>query len=135
MRVDGTNISALIVAKPGQLREGLQALLSTIPQISHLGQVDDGCSALKFVAQHSIRLMVLDLEPSNYDLLTTLAKIKASYPQTQVLVLVDNESDQQITATAGADAVLIKGFQAPKLLAAIEELVFKNNLSRLDVSS
>jgi DNA-binding NarL/FixJ family response regulator len=129
------DISALIVAKPGQLREGLQALLSTIPQIKHLSQADDGRSALKFVTQHCPRLMVLDLEPSNYELLATLAKIKASYPQTQALVLVDNERDQQITATAGADVVLIKGFQASKLLATIEDLVFKNKLSCLDISS
>lgn len=115
---------ALIVAKPSQLREGLQAMLTSIPQLKQVSQVDDVPSALRMVARHSPALVLLDFDLSSSDLLAvTLKQIKATRPQSQCIALVHNEQEYQLAKTAGADVVLMKGVPATQLLAIVKELL------------
>jgi DNA-binding NarL/FixJ family response regulator len=115
---------ALIVAKPSQFREGLQAMLTSIPQIKQVSQVDDAPSALRMVAQHYPALVLLDFDLSSSDVLAvTLKQIKATWPQSQCIALVHNEQEYQMAKAAGADVVLMKGVPATKLLTIVKDLL------------
>ncbi len=53
-------VPTLIVAKPGRMRTGLQALLRTMPEIEVAGQVDRASDALGWVVEQGPSLVLLD---------------------------------------------------------------------------
>lgn len=113
---------ALIVAKSAPLRKGLQALLATMPRVE-LELADDSLSAIKRFTEYPPSLVLLDTGLLGNDIYATLGRVKAEWPQSRCLVLVDDVQQRQKAESAGADVVLLKGFPAAKLFEVIEELV------------
>ncbi len=116
------DISTLIAARPGRVRDGLQALLAAIPQIEMIGQADDGASALKSVVEHRPALVLLDTNLPGNEVWAVLRQIKAQWPQARCLIMSDSGQQRRAAQAAGADGMLLKGFLAAELLAAIKEL-------------
>jgi hypothetical protein len=54
---------------------------------------------------------------------TALGEVKSRWPLTRCLALADCVEQKEEAESAGADAVLIKGFTAAKFTATIEELL------------
>lgn len=117
-----SNASMLIIAKPGELRESLYALLSTVPQIGRLHRADSGPAALGH-AEIPPRLLLLDFNLPCPGLPATLRQLRTRWPQACTLVLVDNLHEQQLAVAAGADRVLPKGVRPARFLAEIETLL------------
>ena len=68
---------ALVIAKPGHLRNGLQSLLRTIPQIEILAESHDPSVLLKMDGEVRPELILVDgaiIDEANW---SALAKIKA----------------------------------------------------------
>lgn len=114
---------ALIVAKPGPLRDSLQSFLLTLPQIETASLADDAPSALRAVTEHSPALVLVDANLPEGEALVALRQIKAESSQSRILVLADDIQQQQDAAAAGADAVFVIGFPAASLLESIERLL------------
>lgn len=114
---------ALIVARPGRLRESLSVLLAATSQIGRVDNVDDGPAALRMFAESPPALVLLDTNMPNDGVQTVLRQIKAGWPQTLCLVLADNDQERRAAQAAGADGVLLKGFSAARLLATVERLL------------
>jgi two-component system nitrate/nitrite response regulator NarL len=117
------SISALIVAEPGPLRDGLRALLRATPQISAVIQVDNTSSALGAVVEHYPALVLLDASLFDSGALSLVRMIKAEGIRSRCLVLADDVQQQQEARSVGADVALLKGFSAAKLLEMIERLL------------
>ena len=115
--------SALIIAKPNQLRASLQVLLMTVPQIERVDLVDSGSAALALSAEYLPMLVLLDLSSFDYQTAVTLKQLRTKWPHSQYIVLADNEQEEQLAISAKADVVLIKGAPAAKLLATIETVL------------
>ena len=115
--------SALIIARPSQLRASLQVLLTTIPQIEQVDLVDSGPAALVLSVEYLPSLVLLDLNLSDYQTASTLKQLKVKWPHSQYIVLVDTAPGKQLATSAKAAVILIKGAPAAKLLAAIEKLL------------
>jgi two-component system nitrate/nitrite response regulator NarL len=118
-----SDVSTLIAARPGRMRDCLHALLKAVSHIQVIGCADDGASALKLVIEHEPNLVLLDTNLSEAQVYSVLEQIKATRSQTRCIVLADSIQQQRTAAAAGADAALIKGFRAAKLVEVIEELV------------
>jgi DNA-binding NarL/FixJ family response regulator len=118
-----SHVLVLIVARPGPLRDGLRALLTTVPQIELVGQVDNAPSALKMVAERRPAVVLLNPDLPGDEVWTVLKGIKAEGSQTRCIVLADNIQQQQVAKAAGADYALLKGFAATRLLRTIESLL------------
>lgn len=116
------HMSALIIAQPGQLRDGLQVLLAAIPPIKKVIQVEDVPSALALRRQDPA-LVLLNGDLPGDELVAALAQIKDEWAQAQCIVLVDDEQRYETAETGGADVVLMKGILASKFFATIEELL------------
>lgn len=116
-------ISALIIAKPGQLRDGLQTLLMTIPQIGTVYQADSGTVVFASTATHAPGLVLLDFDLPTDDAAMTLQQIKERWPYTRCIALVDNADDHTAAGTVGAEIVLFKGVLATRLVAIIENVL------------
>ncbi|HBY96095.1 MAG TPA: hypothetical protein DEP84_19420 [Chloroflexi bacterium] len=118
--------SIVIIARPSLLRDGLQAVLTAIPQTEIVGQVADGASALTVVSEQHPALVVFESDRPGKEVWTVLQHIKAESPETCCIVLTDDAGQQGAATAAGADLALLKGFPAEKLFATIEHLLQKN---------
>jgi len=113
----------LIVAKPGPLRHGLRALLSSMPHVEIMGVAAHGKAALRAMAQGRPAMVLMDCGLSREGFLPLLKQIKATWPKVQCLVLVDSTEQQREAQAAKADTVLLKGVPAARLSEAMEKLL------------
>jgi len=122
------NASALIVVRSPRIREGVRALLKSIPYLEIIDQADDGPSALKMVADHHPALVLLDSNLPDEEAWAVLKQTKALWPQTQCLVLATSAEQQWIAKAAGADEVLLTGFPASKFFTVIDGLLSRQQV-------
>jgi CheY-like chemotaxis protein len=128
MEIMESNVSALIVARPGHRRDNLRALLRAVPQLKNINQVDDGPSALKIIIdgkQPSLVLLDSTLPDSEVQLILEQTQTRPSRPRS--LVLVDMTRSQPSTTVNRADEVLSADFSITTFLAVAQRL-----LTRLD---
>jgi DNA-binding NarL/FixJ family response regulator len=112
----------LVVAPPGRLRDGLQAMLRSIPCVRSVERADDGPSALSRMEQHAPDVVLLDENLADEEAWTVSRQIRARWPHVRCLVLTISGWHQQQTHAEDADAVLVKGFTTERLGAAISRL-------------
>jgi DNA-binding NarL/FixJ family response regulator len=117
--------SVLIIARPGPLRDGLQALLTAMPQIDTVEWACDLSSALDMTSEHCPALVFLDAGTAGSEISLTLRRAKAKWPQAQCMFLANDVQQQREAEDASADAALLKGFPAAKLVATIAGLLLK----------
>ena len=114
---------ALVVAPPGRLSDGWRALLLATPQIGDVRQFYDAPSALDAVEALGPDLVLLEVEPFGEGAWALLDQIKVQAPQCLCIVLICSARQQRDAQIAGADEVLLKGFPAGQLAAAVERLL------------
>jgi DNA-binding NarL/FixJ family response regulator len=114
-------VLTLIVSNAGSLQNGLQALLTTIPQIDPVLADKDLSTVLKLVENHQPALTILDM--SIPEVKEAIRQIKELCPQIHLIVLVNNVKEQKDVEELGVDRVLLKGFPAQKLVDIIEKLI------------
>jgi DNA-binding NarL/FixJ family response regulator len=115
--------SALIIARPGALREGLRAALAAMPALNSVEEADNTSLALSRFASYEPVLVLLNaVEPDDL-ILVAYRWIKARWPKARCVVLTDTVRQQRKVRAAGADSVLIKGFVPQKLFAALDRLL------------
>jgi DNA-binding NarL/FixJ family response regulator len=117
------NTSVLIVARPGPLREGLGALMSAIPQIDRIDEVDGASLALTRAREQRLAVVLLGTYSLGDEIWRTLRQIKAQWPKVRCVVLAENDQQQREAQAAGADAVFLNGFPAARLVSTIESLL------------
>ena len=115
------SVSALIAVCPGPLRDSLHFFLNTLPEIGRVLLVDDTTAAIAAVQHMAPALVLLDTRlpgPEPLDVLETLRTLDG---KRHCLVLADTVLQQQSAADSGADASLLKGYDASKLVATIKD--------------
>jgi DNA-binding NarL/FixJ family response regulator len=122
MKETKTNLG-LVVARPGLVRDGLQAVLSAIPGMDALEPADDGASALDRLKSHRPDLVILDSSLSEGAVCTTLRQIKGQWPDVRCIVVAASPQQGHAMKAAGADAMLVEGFSAALLSTAIKALL------------
>jgi DNA-binding NarL/FixJ family response regulator len=115
--------STLIIARPEPLRDGLHALVGTMPQIGTVNVVSDVHSALKVDLDPCPALVLVDAGLADDDIWLTVRRARARWPGARTIILVSNVDQQMEAEAAGADAVLLEGFPAGRLVAAIVKLL------------
>jgi len=115
--------SVLIVAKPGPLREGLGALMSAIPQIDRIDEVDTASFALARVREQRPAVVLLGTFSLGDEIWRMLRQIKAQWPRIRCVVLAENDQQGREAQAAGADAVFLNGFPAARLVSTVESLL------------
>jgi len=111
--------SALIVGRPGPLRDGLRALVGSLPQIDAVAVVNDGSSLLMSGIDPAPSLVVLDADSTSDSVWRLARQARLKWSQARIIVLVGSVEEQQEAEDAGADAVLLQGFPAGRLVTAI----------------
>ncbi|NLW47255.1 MAG: response regulator transcription factor [Firmicutes bacterium] len=115
-------IRLLIVDDHPLFRQGVRFYLESIPELELIGEVENGKVALSFLAEHSVDLILMDLQMPGMDGVETTKRIKEAWPETKVLVLTSfNSWDQVYTALkSGASGYILKDAPPEELVAAIK---------------
>jgi DNA-binding NarL/FixJ family response regulator len=119
----------LIVAPPGDLQIGLQALLTTRLEVDVL-VTGEGSSALKVIERHNPAMVILDQDLPYNTAPMIIQRIKSSWPDVRCVVLVNDDQGCQEVLDKGADHIVIKGLPGGKLVTEIEELLHPENLDQ-----
>jgi DNA-binding NarL/FixJ family response regulator len=114
---------ALLVVKPGPLRDGLDALLYAMPEMQLVVHANDANASLDFCQQGTTDLVILEIRPGDRDLLAKVPDMKVLCPQRKVIALIHDEEDRGPAEAAGADSVLSVGMRATRLREVIMEIV------------
>lgn len=115
--------SALIIAQPGPLRDGLHALVGTMPQIGTVNVSGDVESSLGLRFNRCPSLVLLDAHLNEDNVWLAVRRVKRKWPQARTIVLAGTVEQQEAAEAAGADVVLLEGFPAGRLVAAIVKLL------------
>jgi DNA-binding NarL/FixJ family response regulator len=113
----------MIIAQPGQLRDSLQILLQTIPNMEFVVAAHDTPTALAMERHYCPALVLLDMNLAVSNELPLLHQMKQRCPNVRTIVMVDAEAQRTLCETAHVDVVLVKGVLATRLVAIIEELL------------
>ncbi len=80
-------------------------------------------SALKMTEVPAV--VVVDAKVGGLCLPAAINKIKTTWPQTRLIILVEDELEFQVAEATGGDVLLRKGFPAAKFIEAVETLLTK----------
>ncbi len=103
------------------VRSGLRLLLEAEPDIDVVGEALEGGEALNLVEQHLPDVVLMDIAMPGMDGLEATRRIKAKWPQIQVLVLTMHRSDEYFfeMLKAGASGYILKGAETSDLIHAV----------------
>ncbi|WP_460347916.1 response regulator [Actinoallomurus acanthiterrae] len=101
----GDSVSVIVADDQSAVREGLAALLSTLPGIIVAGQAADGDAAVDLVAAVSPQVVLMDLNMPGCDGVAATRRITADHPGTRVVVLTTYADDESIIGALQAGAL------------------------------
>ena len=116
-------MNAIVVGQRGALRDGLIALLYTMPDIRVVSATEQYSSALELVKGHTSFFVLLQIDSPGQACDEWINMIKERAPNTRILALVNDASLMSERLSAGVDIVLIQGVGTDKLREAVEVLV------------
>ncbi|GLW99910.1 response regulator transcription factor [Microtetraspora sp. NBRC 16547] len=117
-------IRIVVVDDHPLMREGLRALVASLPDIEVVGEACDGDAARREVQLTHPDVVVMDLHmPGTNGVDATRAIVRAA-PATRVLVLTMFEDDESVFAAmrAGASGYLVKGAQQEEIIRAVRSV-------------
>ena len=92
------------------VREGLQTILDTAPDLELVGEARDGVEAVKLAGELLPDVVLMDLRMPRMDGIEAIRQIKAKYPQLEIVILTTYDEDDYIVKglQAGARGYLLK---------------------------
>ncbi|SHK07847.1 two component transcriptional regulator, LuxR family [Desulfatibacillum alkenivorans DSM 16219] len=107
------------------LRAGLRSLLEDMEEVEVTAEARDGVEAIQCVREHLPDLLLLDLSMPRLNGLSAINEIKASYPETKILVLTVHKAEDYILESfrAGADGYCLKEADRADLFGAIRNVL------------
>jgi DNA-binding NarL/FixJ family response regulator len=125
----------LIVVRPGPLRDGVEALMTTVSRIEIVGKVESASSALRLVLSCRPDLVLLDAGLPGDEGWNVLAHCRREHPGLRCILFADDTEQVREGRAAGADAVFLKGFPAEEIVGTVERLLFGYEREQGDVQS
>jgi two-component system response regulator NreC len=122
-------IRVLIADDHAVVRAGLRALLSSAPDLDLVGEASGGVEAVELAVKLHPDIVVLDLSMPDLDGISAVRQIKASCPQTRLVILTVHEDDALLRAAvkAGASGYILKRAAEAELISAIS-MVMRGDL-------
>ncbi|HEX6772575.1 MAG TPA: response regulator transcription factor [Acidobacteriaceae bacterium] len=116
-----TPVRLLVVDDHHIVRQGLVALLATVPEMQVVAEASDGRQALELYRRHQPDVTLMDLRMNTMNGVETTRAIRAEFPNARIIVLTTFDGDEDIyrALQAGARGYLLKGMDTEELLAAI----------------
>ena len=116
-------ISLLICDDQAVVREGLEAILSTVPHIAVVGLASQGLEAIEMVEKYKPDVVLMDLNMPKMNGVQAIRHIREKFPSVAVLVLTTYATDDWLfdAIRVGAAGYLLKDTRREDLVRAIED--------------
>ena len=116
------DIRVLIADDHTLFREGLEALLNSVPEIEVVGTVEDGQQAIRAAADMQPDVILMDLQMPRVHGIEATRQIVHTSPHIGVIVVTMFEDDDSVFAAmrAGARGYILKGADQYDMLRAIQ---------------
>jgi DNA-binding NarL/FixJ family response regulator len=120
MSSDATRV--LIVDDQEVVREGLRAILGTVPGIDVVGLAANGAEAVEEVASLSPHVVLMDLNMPIMNGIEATRALRASHPDVRLLVLTTYDAEDWVldAIRAGANGYMLKDAPRERLIEAIK---------------
>ncbi len=114
-------IRILIVEDHAVVRQGLVALLNTMPEFVVVAQAADGEQGVALFREHRPDVTLMDLRLPKVEGVEAIGRIRKEFPEARVIVLTTFDGDEDIfrALQAGAKGYLLKGMDADVLMEAL----------------
>jgi DNA-binding NarL/FixJ family response regulator len=112
----------LIVDDQEVVREGLRAILSTVPGLDVVGLAANGAEAVEEVAALSPDVVLMDLNMPIMNGIEAIRALRATHPDVRVLVLTTYDAEDWVldAIRAGANGYMLKDAPRERLIEAIK---------------
>jgi DNA-binding NarL/FixJ family response regulator len=119
-----TEIRLLIVDDLEHVRQGLRTILELAEGLKVVGEACNGLEAIQQVDQLQPDVVLMDLAMPQIDGLEATQRIKATHPETGVVMITihDTEETRELAMRAGVDTFLAKGNDTETLIQTIHEV-------------
>lgn len=116
-----SKIRIMVVEDHHVVRQGLVALLNTVPDMSVVAEGSDGKQAVDLFRRHEPDVTLMDLRMPNMSGVDAVTEIRQNFPAARIIVLTTFDGDEDIyrALQAGARAYLLKGMFGDELMEAI----------------
>jgi DNA-binding NarL/FixJ family response regulator len=117
-------IRILVVDDHTVVRQGLVALLNTVPDLKVIAEASDGQEAIQAYRQHRPDVTLMDLRLPKMSGADAIAAIRQESPTARIIVLTTFDGDEDIfrALQAGAKGYLLKGTDVGDLTDAIRSV-------------
>jgi len=114
-------IRIMVVDDHHIVRQGLVALISTLPDMKVVAEAADGAQAVELYRKHNPDVTLMDLRLPNKNGVDAITEIRQEFPGARIIVLTTFDGDEDIyrALQAGAKGYLLKGMNADELTEAI----------------
>ncbi|HZQ53708.1 MAG TPA: response regulator transcription factor [Bryobacteraceae bacterium] len=114
-------IRILIVEDHHVVRQGLAALLKTVPDMTVVAQAADGAEGVRLFREHKPDVTIMDLRLPVLSGVDAITQIRSEFPSARIIVLTTFDGDEDIyrALQAGARGYLLKDMFGEELMEAI----------------
>ncbi|MCM0082437.1 response regulator transcription factor [Geomonas sp. Red32] len=121
---DARVIKVLVVDDHAIVRQGIRYLLGKYPDISVVGEADNGKRGVQLAGELRPEVVVMDVNMPVMDGIDATREILALHPQTRILMMTMYEDRLQVTKAlqAGARGYLLKDHTSEMLVEAVRTL-------------
>ena len=117
----------LIVDDQDDIRAGIRAMLLLDPPLVVVADLSDGLQVVRFLRDHPIDLVLMDIRMPGIDGVEATRRIRAEHAaaKVRIIVLTTFDQDEIVLAAlrAGANGFLSKTVSPAELIAGITEVV------------
>jgi DNA-binding NarL/FixJ family response regulator len=115
------SIRIMVVDDHHIVRQGLVALIRTIPDMQVIAEASDGVQAVELYRKHHPDITLMDLRLPNKNGVEAITQIRQEFPAARIIVLTTFDGDEDIyrALQAGAKGYLLKGMNTDELTDAI----------------
>jgi DNA-binding NarL/FixJ family response regulator len=114
-------IRILVVEDHHVVRQGLVALLKTVPDMEVIAQAGDGKEGVRLFREHKPDITIMDLRLPLLSGVDAITQIRAQSPSARIIILTTFDGDEDIyrALQAGARGYLLKDMFGEELMDAI----------------
>lgn len=118
-------ITIVVVDDHPVVRNGLVALLGTIPGFQVVGEAADGETAVRVVGEVEPDVVLMDVRMPGMDGVEATRRIRAQVPACRVLILTMHDDDATVFTAmkAGAQGYLLKEAEQDDIVRAVQGVV------------
>jgi DNA-binding NarL/FixJ family response regulator len=116
-------VSTLIVARPGPLRDGMEALLASVHQVQVIGKAGRAAKALCIASGCPLDLLLIEAGLPCDGVSRVLAFCRGQRPGLRCIVLADNAQEAREARALEVDAVFLQGFPPDRFVRTVERLL------------